>query len=304
MAELNYDSSFGADDTRPLTTQFINISGAVLSISLIAGLAFWGWQLLKRDVAGIPVVQALEGPMRMAPNDPGGKPAAYQGLQVMQIAAAGDDETTLPDEIKLAAGPQELSAEDVPAIVPVETKNEVTVAALENSPAPVTEPAPTAPSLSTSGDATDAAVAAALSGLSENTSGPTDRISGSIPGITASLRPRARPEMLTLASVTPTSGQTETPTPLETAAAVASGTRMVQLGAFTTSEEARTAWSDTNTRFAPYMNGKTPVIQKAETGGRSFFRLRAVGFEDLADARRFCSILVADGASCIPVIRQ
>ncbi|HBS49363.1 MAG TPA: sporulation protein SsgA, partial [Rhodobacteraceae bacterium] len=30
-------------------------------------------------------------------------------------------------------------------------------------------------------------------------------------------------------------------------------------------------------------------------------RLRAMGFDDISDARRFCSALVAGGADCIPV---
>ena len=32
-----------------------------------------GLQLMMRDVNGIPVVRALDGPMRMAPTDPGGE---------------------------------------------------------------------------------------------------------------------------------------------------------------------------------------------------------------------------------------
>ena len=37
------------------------------------------------------------------------------------------------------------------------------------------------------------------------------------------------------------------------------------------------------------MVGKLRVIQTAESGGRTFYRLRAAGFADEADARRFCS---------------
>ena len=37
----------------------------------------------------------------------------------------------------------------------------------------------------------------------------------------------------------------------------------------------------------------------ATSGGRTFYRLRAMGFEDLSDARRFCSALVAENAECM-----
>ena len=60
----------------------------------------------------------------------------------------------------------------------------------------------------------------------------------------------------------------------------------------------------TNAQFGNYMTGKELVIQEAQTGGRTFWRLRAMGFEDLADARRFCSVLVSDGANCIPVVQE
>ena len=298
MAELNFSNDWGADEPRPVGAQLMNISGAVLSIALIVGLAIWGWQLLKRDVTGIPVVRALEGPMREAPVDPGGVEAAHQGLSVMQEVAAADGETVLPPQVILADPIAELEEEDVPAVAQVPP--EVTVAPIEDSPVIVSEPAAPAPPLPTVVESTDDAVEKALA---EALGTPSERISPSIPGITASLRPRARPEQLVLTSVTPTAANTA-PDPMAMAATVAAGTRMVQLGAFTTSDEARTAWTVASDKFAPYMTGKTPVIQKAETGGRSFYRLRAVGFEDLADARRFCSVLVADGASCIPVIRQ
>ncbi|CAN0602350.1 unnamed protein product [Ectocarpus sp. 12 AP-2014] len=57
-------------------------------------------------------------------------------------------------------------------------------------------------------------------------------------------------------------------------------------------------------QFGDYMVGKEPVVQEAKTGGRAFYRLRAAGFTDLADARRFCAVLVADGANCIPVVQE
>ena len=64
---------------------------------------------------------------------------------------------------------------------------------------------------------------------------------------------------------------------------------------------ARAEWDQLSQRFADYMGGKARVIQEAESGGRTFYRLRAMGFDDINDARRFCSVLVAENADCIPV---
>ena len=87
MADWNYDEymdeegGFGAAFAAAM-----NWSGAILSVLLIAGLAMWGWKLWVRDVSGVPVVRALEGPMRVAPENPGGMASEYQGLAVNSIA--------------------------------------------------------------------------------------------------------------------------------------------------------------------------------------------------------------------------
>ena len=48
--------------------------------------------------------------------------------------------------------------------------------------------------------------------------------------------------------------------------------------------------------FGALMDGKRRVIETAESGGQTFYRLRVEGFADLDDARRFCAALMADNA--------
>ncbi|KKK92596.1 hypothetical protein LCGC14_2701340, partial [marine sediment metagenome] len=79
------------------------------------------------------------------------------------------------------------------------------------------------------------------------------------------------------------------------------GTRLVQLGAFDSDEVARAQWTRIGAKFDKFFDGKRRVVQRAKSGGKTFYRLRAEGFADLGDARRFCSALVAEGADCIPV---
>ena len=95
------------------------------------------------------------------------------------------------------------------------------------------------------------------------------------------LRPLIRPANLRVVSapaINPVNGETDATT-------VPAGTRLVQLGAYASAEEARVAWASRLAMFGDYMVGKERIVQEAETGGRSFFRLRAMGFGDLADAR-------------------
>jgi len=82
------------------------------------------------------------------------------------------------------------------------------------------------------------------------------------------------------------------------------GTPLVQLGAFDSPALAGAEWTRLAGRFDAFLTGKERLIQEAASGGRAFFRLRAMGFEDIADARRFCSALVAEDAPCIPVVVQ
>ena len=60
-------------------------------------------------------------------------------------------------------------------------------------------------------------------------------------------------------------------------------------------------WAKLTAQYPEFLTDKARVIEPAQSGGKLFFRLRAHGFEDLADARRFCAALVAGQANCIPV---
>jgi SPOR domain len=126
-------------------------------------------------------------------------------------------------------------------------------------------------------------------------------ISASIQGPSRSVRPPLRPESLRVAATAaaPAAPPAET-TDLD-AATLAVGTRLVQLGAFDDAETARSEWDRLSRANPDFFRDKGRVIQQAVSGGREFFRLRAHGFTDLSDARRFCTALNAQGAPCIPV---
>ena len=85
---------FTTDDERlrdPVSAgKMINAAGAVVSLALIAGIGVWGYKLVMRDVTGIPVVKALEGPMRVMPDNPGGEIAPNACLSVNAVAAEGE----------------------------------------------------------------------------------------------------------------------------------------------------------------------------------------------------------------------
>lgn len=306
-------------------------SAALLSVALIAGLGVWGYQLAMRDVTGVPVVRALEGPMRIQPEDPGGVAAAHQGFAVNNIAAAGQAEAPA-EQVALAPAPVVLEDDDLPVQDDTEVSAVSMAEADETIAEDITEPAPELASL-TDGETDDVsgavamanAIASSVQPLSGEEVAPSAEpeaevvlasavIPASVPGVARSPRPHQRPdEIVARASTSPvdlavasavaaTSGQSVVRD--IDAGQLAAGTRLAQLGAFDSEEVARSEWEKVAMRFPEMLDGKDRVIEKAQSGGKTFYRLRAMGFEDLSDARRFCAALMAGQAACIPVVTR
>ena len=149
--------------------------------------------------------------------------------------------------------------------------------------------------------ATDMAVAAALADAGALFEAQPVSLVGAGSGAPAATpRPLERPEGRRVASLNVMNDVTGAIDP----ATIPPGTRLVQLGAYGSEDVAKAEWANAIANFGDYMVGKERVVQQAETGGRTFWRLRALGFEDLSDARRFCAVLVSDGANCIPVVQE
>ena len=313
------DESYGYDDAPRAGAglgRIVNVLGAVASLALVAGVGVWGYQLIMRDVSGVPVVRAADGPMRVQPENPGGTPADHQGLAVNAVAAVG---TAAPpaDRLILAPRPVSLTDEDTP-MATLEATNAVQV---------VEEPATDqavmqalAQGLAAPAPAQEQEQGVQLASLvapeEEPAIDPADYAAqqpdpkiAALPGVRRSLRPHVRPARATPSTIA-SSSATEAAINAAVKAAVgldvdpdtlAKGTRLAQLGAYESADVAQAEWARLNGRFSEYMDGKQRVIQKTSSGGRTFYRLRVMGFDDLSDSRQFCAALVAQGADCIPV---
>ena len=302
MADLQFDDFEGGyaalsrDGRLERARRLVNSAGAVCSVALVLGLGYWGYQLAVRDVAGVPVMRALVGPMRVAPSDPGGNQASNQGLSVNAVAATGTS-APLADQITLAPRPVEL--------LPGDTAFAVTaVAASAGEPLPIplaisgqASPGATASLLITEAAPLDQGAAPVIANADPETAAPSGR----------SLRPHARPLAFVSAESTVSNVETvaasASATEIDPTTLVA-GTRLAQLGAFDTPELAHERFAELQTKFGDLMSGKAMVVQAAQSGGRSFYRLRAHGFEGDDEARRFCAALQAEDTDCIPVAQR
>ncbi|WP_374290362.1 SPOR domain-containing protein [Paenirhodobacter enshiensis] len=324
-------------------SKWLRNAGAITSVVLILGVVVWSYRLAERDMAGLPVLRAPDGPARIAPDDPGGDMAQHVGLAVNEVAG-GKIATEAPSRVYLAQPPEELTEDDTamlgvksipqvqrpqpvlleeasPANEPTANVPQSTAIALDDDPASDAEPAAAPPARP--GEPV-AVVSKPDQPYQISANAPDDRIPASVPGVKSSPRPGARPvdvvppaPAAAASAARPSSDKpadkpaAEPPAPAKPApvveldpAKVAAGTRVVQLGAFDNAEDARTEWDRLTKKFAPQMQGKQRLIQPTTTGDRTYYRLRAAGYADLDEARRFCAALVAGKANCIPTLVQ
>ena len=280
MADLDYDHfDDGYAAASPRMSRMTHLGGAAVSLALVLGAGVWGYQLAMRDVTGIPVIRAAGGEMRLAPANPGGSETSHQGLSVNAVAAAGSA-LPLPETLVLAPKPMDLAEEDLAGLTPLEPVGSAEVvamapaAALEATALPEALPA-------TQEDAVAAALAEALGLESPESIAQGEAVAN-------------------LSDVT----QTSAPATEIAFDTIAAGTLLVQLGAFDDQNKARDEWARLTGRFSDLMAGKALVVQPAQSGGKTFYRLRAHGFANDDETRRFCTAMLAENATCIPVAQR
>lgn len=295
-----YDEGFAPTADHSRFSNVMNYAGAALSLALIIGVGVWGYKLVVRDVSGIPVVRAMEGDMRVLPDNPGGAVALHTGLAVNEVAASG--EAGGPEDILLLAPSESgLAQEDLEVQLAPEVTElletvavpevEVTEAVIEDVVTPVAVEVDEITLLTQM-------LAANPATLSDQNGALI--VPASVPGVRSSIRPVQRPNGLLAARVEPaiaSSGEVAVST-----AAFPVGTNLVHLGAYATPAEAADAWSGLESRLGEYLAGYERVIQVSNQSGGTWYRLRASGFADRAEARRLCAVLQAEFAECIAVV--
>lgn len=323
-----YDGGAPSGSALAPVSRWVRVAGAATSLALLVGVVVWGYKLAVRDVSGVPVIRAIEGPSRIAPEDPGGELASHVGLAVNQVAGTGSAAPG-PDQVLLAPDPQDITDEDMTmaAVGPLPDPAAPARPALPAAPAPTPVPDSRAGAATPAAQVPDEVVPEGLEAEAEPGEAPADSsadssadtgeetapivvIPATVPGVALSPRPMARPEIDLAAEAAAAAvaramggepeagGGTEEVDP----STLPEGTRLAQIGAFETPDLARAEWDRVAERFGALMEGKRRVIQQAASGGRTFYRLRVEGFADVDEARRFCAALVAEQTNCIPTL--
>lgn len=338
QADPRHGASVAGDGLQVRLARLTHYVGAVASVGLMVGLLAWGWQLVSRDVSGVPVIRAVQGEARTTPDEPGGQLTNHTGLAVNTVA--GGNTAAPAQEVAIAPGGTDLADDDVAMgelgatarepsntsetpltfagdpIVPLSDSEAAAKAAAEAEraladqavaeaaiiDAPASEGAVTGVVTDENGVPTQAdAIAEALAQAQAEAN----------PGVlVASTRPAPRPRVTRVASAAPAAAvaqQTEAkPAPAEkpadkpaTAIASSASGPVVQVGAFDSSAIAENQWARLSGKNSSLFSGKSPVIQQHDSNGRSFWRLRVAGFGSLSEARQFCSALKSSGTDCL-----
>ena len=289
---------------------------ALLVLAMFGGVVWLAYtQGVARGRTETPILAAAGGPERVAPPQSGGSNVPYQGFKIYEQPAPPDDSA----DAGPAAAPQTPPPAQAETAKPVETPKPVQTAVAPKpvetpKPAPVQtaaapKPAAPAPAKPAAAPATPPKSMAALIQQSNATPAPAKPapVAKSPPPAMkpAMSSPPAAPSSVATGAPRALGGQqpsgpkvaAATPAP---AAAAASGTYVLQIGAYKSQADAESAWKTYKTRHAALLSGYSDDIRQVELGEKgTWYRLRIGGLSDREVATALCDRLKSDGGACM-----
>lgn len=313
---------FEEDEDENSMMRWISVLFVLIALGGFVALAWYAYQSGMQPVSEdeIPYVAAEEAPLKEKPENPGGWQFEHQDKSVYNQLAAGNGAAERPVAERIIPAPEEPVArkqeeqiapedfqrEDVAgseantatAETPVSSAG--TEGATETLIAPPAEEAPAV----TAEDAPETAVESV--GVAEveqpvaeeNAPAPEAE---STPTVTIVEPEAAQPAP---AAVEPVAQPEPAPvtTPAPAVKTSASGHYMAQLGAFSSQEDAETAWNKISAAHGSMFPTKDHIIQRADLGAKGVFHRLQVGpFDSETSARKVCEYLQRNKQGCFVV---
>ena len=299
------------NNTQSNKLSFFSLFGAIISLNLILWAGYWAYSLISRDINGIPIVAAQPGPLRVAPEVPGGIEAENIELAVSKIAS--QELPPNPQAVELAPYTAKLNAGDITINQAMKQKKLIdsqiekrTQGHLQAVEPELLNEISMVP-IKTSIESTDytivdnqselvaAALAIALKQNSEQLSNKA--ISGNIKS--SIIKPMPRPGSLW---AKPTSLNSENSI-LPTLGSVEPGLAVVQFGSFENKQLALAEWGRLSENLSIILDGRPKFVESIQRNGNEIYRLRLGGFVNIDDASRFCSAVISQ-ENCVPIIAK
>jgi hypothetical protein len=264
---------------------------ALLVLAMFAGVVWLAYtQGVARGRGETPVLTAANGPERVAPQDGGGN-VPYQGFKIYEQPAPPDDSAEAPAAAAAKPAPVAVTPAPPPPVVKAEAPPAPKPAPAKIEPAPV-KPAPAKT------ETPPKSVAALIQQANSEPVKPAPA-----PKAPPAAKPAPAPAQATGAprSLTPPQQvAANAPAKLAAPAAAASGSYMLQIGAFKSQAEAAAAWKTYQGKHAALLSGYSDNVQQADLGEKgTWYRLRIGGFADKEVATALCDRLKADGGACM-----
>ena len=312
MTEQVYSASAERNlykDIQNSKLSIFSIFGAVISLNLILWAGYWTYNIISRDINGIPIVAAQPGPLRVAPDTPGGIEAENIELAVTKIAS--QELPPNPKAVELAPSTEKLTPDDLTIFQAIRQKkiidrqaalnNQIHLGVIEPniskeiSLEPVNIVTNTANYSITENQSelVAAALALALKPSADNLIG-----NAVAQNKFKQIKPRPRPNSLLEVSVSTTE------TVIRPAlASVETGLAVVQFGTFATETVAFEEWDRLSKNLSVILDGRPKYVERIKRNGNEIYRLRLGGFVNIDDASRFCSAVISQ-ENCVPVIAK
>ena len=282
---------------------------ALLVLAMFAGVVWLAYsQGVARGRTEPPVIAAAAGPARIAPQNPGGAQQPYQGFKIYEQPAPPDDDSAA-SVAPAAATPPPAAANPPAALVTPPAAAAAPPAKLAIAePAP--RPAAPVPAPVKAKPAKPVPVAAAAKPAITPPPAVKPAVSEAKPAEAA--KPQPAPLMIgpatapprTLGAAVPAAPKpaaaTLAPKPVAAAAPAASGSYVLQIGAYKSQADADAAWKTYKAKHAALLSGYSNDVQQADLGEKgTWYRLRVGGLADREVASALCDRLKADGGACL-----
>ena len=314
MTEQVYSASekgVSNNDTQNNKLSFLSIFGAIISLNLILWAGYWAYNLISRDINGIPIVAAQPGPLRVAPDVPGGIEAENIELAVTKIAS--QELPPNPQAVELAPYTAKLSADDITINQALKQKKLIdsqiekrTQGHLQAAHPVLSNEISLVP-IKTSIESSDytivdnqselvaAALAIALKPDRDQLGNKVilEKIESNI------IKPMPRPGSLR----TKLSSLNSENSILPTLGSVESGLAVVQFGSFENKKRALAEWGRLSENLSVILDGRPKFVERIQRNGNEIYRLRLGGFVNIDDASRFCSAVISQ-ENCVPIITK
>ena len=256
----------------------LKFAGVLLSLGAIVLVGTWNYSGFSQGAGGIPVIHPSGNPFKTQPADPGGRKNPYIGREINKLIAGNSNE--LPENPIYAYAPA--SVELLKSDLSPRDMQERHGVLIGESRTSASEPS------------IQGLLAEALASESVE---PAESV-WVVPKRGRLLIIDGKYADLQEADLVEFKDNRIDHSDVRT------GSHVVQLGDFTTDNEAGREWRKLRIVFADLLSESSWFIQEATSGGRQIYRLRVSGFEDRAAAESFCSRMNARQGICIATIMR